>query len=555
MERQVTLAARVHDGSWPAPFSRLADERLGRLVASGHERAFAVVYERYHQPLYRYCRSILRDDADAQDALQSTFAAAFAALRRGHRDAPLRPWLFRIAHNESVSILRRRRPSAELSTADVQAAQGVEDQVVDRAELSVLLEDLRELAERQRSALVMRELSGLSHQDIATALGTSVGAAKQTIFEARRSLFEFAEGRAMACDEIRRMISDADGRALRGRRVRAHLRGCRSCAAFAAAIPARGTELRALVPPLPALAAAGLLERIVGTAHAGGGGAGVTNLALGAAAKGAAAGTSAGFGANALAGIAVVATATVGVTVGVNRIISAPSQTGKAHALSPAAAPGSSSRGGAPSTALLIAPALRASHAPAGLVRVSGPAPASALRRQSPPPDRGAAATRSAAAPAAAERANRGPTTPAPKADPRGGAAGRAVGRGNHGVSAAGHSQGAGPASQSGSAPGRSRGAANAQTNHGPSQASRSGHSTPPGPHGQSPHQSAGPAGGPRAQGAASPAAPAALPTIAPPGPPAGSGLSAAQGAQGAHTPSTPPGSPAGPAAANSHAG
>ena len=88
---------------------RLGDERLARLAARGSSRAFAAVYERYHQPLYRYCRSILRDESDAQDALQSTFTRALAALKRDQRIAPLRPWLFRIAHNESISLLRRRR--------------------------------------------------------------------------------------------------------------------------------------------------------------------------------------------------------------------------------------------------------------------------------------------------------------------------------------------------------------------------------------------------------------------------------------------------------------
>src|SRR3954452_16198223 len=75
---------------------------------------FAAVYERHHQALYRYCRSILRHEEDAQDALQNTMARAFSALQSEQRDFELRPWLFRIAHNEAISILRRRRPTEEL---------------------------------------------------------------------------------------------------------------------------------------------------------------------------------------------------------------------------------------------------------------------------------------------------------------------------------------------------------------------------------------------------------------------------------------------------------
>ncbi|HUA48063.1 MAG TPA: RNA polymerase sigma factor [Solirubrobacteraceae bacterium] len=315
-------AASPAGGAWRgAPFALLGDERLAQRVGAGDERAFAVVYERYHQMLYRYCRSILRDEADAQDALQSTFAAAFAALRTGQRDAPMRPWLFRIAHNESVSALRRRRPASALPAPAGHGTTSIDDVVTERAELSMLLRDLHDLTDRQRSALVLRELSGLSHQEIAIALGISVGAAKQTIFEARRSLFEFAEGRAMACDEIRKTISDADGRVLRGRRIRAHLRECTGCAAFAAAIPNRTGQLRAFAPALPAAAGAGLFGRTVVTATGRSGGSGLAPIAAGAAAKTAAVG--AGFGANALAGVAVVASATAGVTVGVDRLVHA----------------------------------------------------------------------------------------------------------------------------------------------------------------------------------------------------------------------------------------
>jgi hypothetical protein len=179
----------------------------------------------------------------------------------------------------------------------------------------------------------MRELSGLSHEEIALALETSVGAAKQAIYEARRSLFEFAEGRAMPCDEIRRTISDADGRLLRSRRVRAHLRECSACATFAAAIPERRGELRALVPTLPAATAAGLLGHVAGTGSAHGSGSGLVGLAVGGTGKAA----GAALAANALAGVAVVATATVGVTIGVDKLAHAARQAGNGQHAVPAA--------------------------------------------------------------------------------------------------------------------------------------------------------------------------------------------------------------------------
>jgi RNA polymerase sigma factor (sigma-70 family) len=286
----------------------LGDERLARLVAGGDDRAFASLYERHHQALYRYCRSLAGTDADAHDALQSTFTAALVALRRGQRDAPLRPWLFRIAHNESISLLRRRRGGSERAEASESATPSAAQVAADRERLRLLVADLQELPERQRGALVMRELSGLSHEEIAQALDISTGAAKQTVFEARQSLIEFAEGRAMACEEILRVVSDGDRRALRGRRVRAHLRDCSRCSAFAAAIPARQAELKAVAPALPAIAAASLFTRIMGggSGHGGGSGlvAGATGKSVGAALSAKTMG----------AGAALVATAAVGAT-------------------------------------------------------------------------------------------------------------------------------------------------------------------------------------------------------------------------------------------------
>ena len=73
----------VETTTWPTVWlQRLSDERLARLAAHDSERAFTTMYERYHQMLYRYCRSIVRDDADTQDALQSTFARALSTLEK-----------------------------------------------------------------------------------------------------------------------------------------------------------------------------------------------------------------------------------------------------------------------------------------------------------------------------------------------------------------------------------------------------------------------------------------------------------------------------------------
>ena len=311
MATVTSAPAQVPAPRRPLSFARLSDELLARQVARGSERAFVALYERYHQRLYQYCRSIVRNDTDAQDALQSTFLAALSALRRGKRSAPLRPWLYRIARNESITLLRRRSRESdqELAAAAVSSA---EDEAACRARWALLLADLTGLPERQRSALLLREMSGLSHEEIAITLGTNVGAAKQAIFEARQGLMELAEGRAMSCDDVRRRLSAGDRRVLRGRRVRAHVRDCSGCAAFAAAIEERTAELRAFAPALPSAAAAAVLTGALraSTAHGGSGPAAGSAVAAGAAGK--VAGTALTW--KALTGVALIAGTAAGVT-------------------------------------------------------------------------------------------------------------------------------------------------------------------------------------------------------------------------------------------------
>ncbi len=259
------------------PARLMSDEQLARAVEAGREAAFTTIFRRHHQPLYRYCRSLLGNDQDAQDALQTSLTNALLALRAGRRNAPLRPWLFRIAHNESLTLLRSRRAQVELPE-ELAAVSSTPELVETRERLTTLIGDLQELAEAQRTALVLRELSGLSHEEIGEVLGISPGAAKQTILEARRSLGEFAVGRSLDCAHVQELLSAGDRRTLRGLRVKAHLRACPACSDFAQAITERRTQMLALWPVLPAAAATGLLTKLTGTtsSHAGGGLGGVS---------------------------------------------------------------------------------------------------------------------------------------------------------------------------------------------------------------------------------------------------------------------------------------
>jgi RNA polymerase sigma factor (sigma-70 family) len=296
--------------------SLLPDDRLARLAAEGNTAAFAAIYRRHHQALYRYCRSILHNGEEAEDALQNTMVSALRALPGEQREISLKPWLFRVAHNEAISVLRRRSPDAPIDFASTVASQ--RDAPAEREKMQALIADLAALPERQRSALVMRELNGLSYTEIGGALGNSEAAAKQLVYEARTALHELEEGREMGCDTARATISARDGRKLRSRKLRAHVRSCQGCRSFETSIAERQVGLAAIAPPLPAPAAAALLEAVLG----GGGGTGGGGLAgLAASTAGESLGGSAAIKAASVAVAASLGVAGAGVVVGADDLV------------------------------------------------------------------------------------------------------------------------------------------------------------------------------------------------------------------------------------------
>jgi RNA polymerase sigma factor (sigma-70 family) len=248
----------------------LSDDRLVRRAVKGDERAFAAIFGRYHQSLYRYCLAIVGDSQDAQDALQNTMVKVLGALPGEERRIQLKPWLYRIAHNESIELLRRRRETHRLDPELGAVGPGLAEEAASRERLRRLISDLGELPARQRGALVMRELAGLDFAEIGIALGTSSAVARQTLYEARLSLRQMDEGREMSCQAVTNALSDGDGRVIRRRDLRSHLRTCASCRAFGEEIESRERDLAAL-SPLPAIAAAGLLRSLLAGHNAAGG--------------------------------------------------------------------------------------------------------------------------------------------------------------------------------------------------------------------------------------------------------------------------------------------
>jgi RNA polymerase sigma factor (sigma-70 family) len=279
---------------------RLAgDDRLVAQIRRGSEAAFEVAFERHGPAILAFCRHMLGSREEAEDAVQHTFAAAYSDLQRGRdRRIVLKPWLFTIARNRCLSVLRARR---ELPQGDTEiATAGLAEQVEQRAELRELLADIRELPDEQRAALLLAEVGGLAQADIASVLGCEAARVKALVYRARSGLLARREARELPCERVREQLSELRGGSLRRTELQLHLRECQGCREFRAEVKRQRQMLAVALPVAPTL---GLKSSVLGAVGIGGGAAAAGGTAAGGAAAG---GAAVGSGA-ALAGVAKVA--------------------------------------------------------------------------------------------------------------------------------------------------------------------------------------------------------------------------------------------------------
>jgi RNA polymerase sigma factor (sigma-70 family) len=233
---------------------RLAtDEKLVALIRRGDIPAFEALYERRSRELLSFCVYMLGSRQDAEDVLQSTFASAYRALRADEREIVLRPWLFAIARNECLTVLRARRPTVELNGEPALTGDPWRELEL-REEIRNMVSDLRKLPERQRSALVLAEMHGLSQQEIGAVLGVRPTQVKSYVYQARSSLLSERRARETDCRAIREELATARGAALLRGRLRRHVRSCEDCRVYADGVARQRRQLAAaLLPFVPSL--------------------------------------------------------------------------------------------------------------------------------------------------------------------------------------------------------------------------------------------------------------------------------------------------------------
>jgi RNA polymerase sigma factor (sigma-70 family) len=171
-----------------ASLLRLQDDaRLVALAREGHDPAFAAIVDRYGRQLERYCARLL-GPGRAEDAVQQAFVNAHAAMRANDQELALKPWLYRIAHNAALNILRASPDENGALDADRPSVFLTPEIVELRERLRETLASIQALPAVQRDALLLRELEGRSHEEIAAALGVTEGGARQHLHRARVAL-------------------------------------------------------------------------------------------------------------------------------------------------------------------------------------------------------------------------------------------------------------------------------------------------------------------------------------------------------------------------------
>lgn len=166
------------------------EQELLSACRRGDEAAFETLVHLHENKVYTLCRRMCGNEDDALEASQDAFLAAWRGLPSFRGDAAFSTWLYRLASNACIDVLRRRRESLSLDDADLALNPAdpspTPEQAAERAETRALVrEGLAQLPEDYRQALVLRELQGMSYAEIADSLGVELGTVKSRISRAR----------------------------------------------------------------------------------------------------------------------------------------------------------------------------------------------------------------------------------------------------------------------------------------------------------------------------------------------------------------------------------
>ncbi|HJV86191.1 MAG TPA: RNA polymerase sigma factor [Noviherbaspirillum sp.] len=183
----------------------MPDAELARRIAGGDQQAFEILMRRYNRVLYRTARSVLKDDAEAEDVLQDAYLLAYRRIEQFRGDARLSTWLTRIVVNEAIARSRKRSRRAQIISLDgdiewdSEAAEAsMSESTPEQPERAALRGEARRLLEKKidelpdafRTVFMLRALEELSVEETASCLGIPEATVRTRFFRARGLLRE-----------------------------------------------------------------------------------------------------------------------------------------------------------------------------------------------------------------------------------------------------------------------------------------------------------------------------------------------------------------------------
>ena len=182
---------------------REIDQQLVERAQHGDKHAFELLVAKYQRKLGRLLSRFIRDAAEIEDVTQEAFIKAYRALPSFRGDSAFYTWLYRIgintAKNYLVAMGRRAPTTTEFDIADAETFEDSEqlkdlntpeNELMSKQIAKTVNQTLQELPDELRTAITLREIEGLSYEDIATIMGCPIGTVRSRIFRAREAIAE-----------------------------------------------------------------------------------------------------------------------------------------------------------------------------------------------------------------------------------------------------------------------------------------------------------------------------------------------------------------------------
>lgn len=172
-----------------------ADREAIEACRRGEREAFDRLVERYQRDVYRLCYRFANNHEDANDLAQEAFIKAYRALDRFRGDSAFSTWLYRIAVNTCLNWKALKKPLIdELPEALADGKPGIESRLVDDERARQLRAAIERLPEKQRATLILKTYHDMTHEEVASVLGASVGTVKANFFHALGNLKRILAG-------------------------------------------------------------------------------------------------------------------------------------------------------------------------------------------------------------------------------------------------------------------------------------------------------------------------------------------------------------------------